>query len=141
MSLRLTAAARDAIVAHASGEYPKEACGVVAGAQGTGTAVVRMRNVDASPISYTMDPQEQLQVMKRLRTERLEMLAIYHSHTATPAYPSPTDVRLATYPDVTYLLVSLQDAAHPDVKGYRIVDGVIAPEELRIVEASGTPHV
>ena len=129
---KLTQAAVDDITAHAKAEYPKEACGIMAGARGVGTRVFRMRNMDASPISYTMDPKEQLHVMKQLRAEGLEMLAIYHSHTATPAYPSPTDVRLATYPDVSYVLVSVKDQAHPDVKSYRIVDGTITPEPLEV---------
>ena len=135
----LTRAVVDGIVAHAQAEYPKEACGMVAGAGARGTHVFRMRNVDASPISYTMDPAEQLRVMRRMRAECVEMLAIYHSHTATPAYPSPTDVRLAAYPDVVYMLVSLQDTT-PDVQGYRIADGAITPEALRIIAAAETPH-
>ena len=133
MTLRITRAAIDDITAHAIADYPKEACGIVAGQHGIGARVLRMRNVDESPISYTMDPQEQLQVMKRLRAEGLEMLAIYHSHTATAAYPSPTDVRLATYTDVAYLLVSLTDRTRPDVNSYRIADSVVTIEELQIV--------
>lgn len=131
--LQMTQPVVSDIIAHARAEHPKEACGIVAGAGGVGSRVFRMRNVDASPISYTMDPKEQLQVMKQLRAEHLEMLAIYHSHTATPAYPSPTDVQLATYPDVAYVLVSLKDQAHPDLHSYRIVDGAITPEPLEVV--------
>lgn len=131
--LRLTRAVVDEMIAHARAEYPKEACGIVAGSGDRGTQVFRMRNADASPISYTMDPQEQLQVMKRMRADGVDMLAIYHSHTATPAYPSTTDVRLATYPDVAYVLISLKDQARPEVNSYRIADGRIATEELQII--------
>ena len=130
--LRVTSAVRDALIAHAREEYPKEACGIIAGLSGLGTRAVRMRNVDQSPISYTMDPKEQLLIMKQLRADRLEMLGIYHSHTATPAYPSPTDIRLATYPDLSYVLISLQDQAQPDVKSYRIVDGAITPDAFAV---------
>ena len=140
MTLRLTAAVRDAIVAHARDEYPKEACGIIAGQRGIGTRVFRMRNADASPINYTMDPTEQLHVMKQMRAEALEMLAIYHSHTATPAYPSPTDARLATYPDVAYVLISLKDQGRPEVKSFRIVDGSISAEALQVIEHARTPH-
>ena len=136
--LRLTRAVADAIITHARADHPKEACGLVAGAGGVGTTVFRMRNVDASPISYTMDPNEQLQAMTAMRADRLELLAIYHSHTATPAYPSPTDVRLATYPDTSYVLVSLMQPTHPDVQSYRIAGGIVTPEDLTII--AGAAH-
>ena len=139
--LRITAAVRDDIVTHARAVFPQESCGIIAGAGHVGTRACRMRNVDQSPISYTMDPKEQLLMDKQLRAERLEMLGIYHSHTATAAYPSPTDVRLATYPGVSYVLVSLKDQARPDVQSYRIIDGVITPESLDIVAAGGEAHV
>jgi len=128
--LRLTRAVWHEMIAHAQAEYPKEACGMVAGTQGVGSRVFRMRNVDQSPISYTMDPTEQLRVMKDMRAAGLEMQAIYHSHTATEAYPSPTDVRLATYPDTTYVLLSLKERTRPIVQGYRIAAGAITPEVL-----------
>ena len=131
--MTLTQAAVDEITTHAKAEYPKEACGIIAGQRGVGSRVFRMRNADASPISYTMEPKEQLQVMKQMRVEELEMLAIYHSHTATPAYPSPTDVKLATYPEASYVLVSLKNQAQPEVKSYRIVEGAVTPEPLEVV--------
>ena len=131
--MTLTQAAVDEITAHAKVEYPKEACGIIAGQRGVGSRVFRMRNADASPISYTMEPKEQLQVMKQMRVEGLEMLAIYHSHTATPADPSPTDVKLATYPEASYVLVSLKNQAQPEVKSYRIVEGAVTPEPLEVV--------
>jgi [CysO sulfur-carrier protein]-S-L-cysteine hydrolase len=128
----------DDMVAHAQEEYPKEACGILAGPR-PGVAsdicasrITRMTNVDNSPVSYTMDPTEQLQVEKTMRTAGEHMVAIYHSHTATQAYPSPTDVTLAVYPDVSYVLVSLKDRAKPDVKSYRITDGQIILEGLNI---------
>ena len=94
--------------------------------------VYPMTNVDASPISYQMDPKEQLRVMKQMREARHEMVAIYHSHTASAAYPSPVDVRLAGYPEVSYVLVSLKDQGAPDMKNYRIQDGIIRREDMQV---------
>ncbi len=131
--LRLTQAAHDVMVAHCRREYPKEACGILAGHGGSVTQVYPMTNVEASPISYAMSPTEQLQVMKRMRQASQEMRAIYHSHTASAATPSPVDVRLAAYPEVSYVLVSLQDRQHPDVRSYRIQDGAVTPEALQVI--------
>ena len=120
------------MVEHCQQEYPKEACGILAGRDGIVTQRYPMANLDGSPISYQMDSREQLQVMKRMRVACEEMLAIYHSHTASAAYPSPVDVGLAVYPEVSYVLVSLKDQANPEVRSYRIQDGVITAEDLRV---------
>jgi len=131
--LKLPPALYEEMVSHCQLEYPKEACGILAGRGGVVRAVHMMRNVDQSPISYAMDPKEQLQVMKRMRQEHDEMLAIYHSHTASAAYPSPVDVKLAVYPDVMYVLVSLKDRERPDVHGYRIIDSQIGQDDLHVL--------
>ena len=131
--VRLAAALRDELIAHCRREYPKEACGILAGKHGDIEQVYPMTNVDQSPISYQMDPQEQLRLMKQLRERGQEMLAIYHSHTASDAYPSPVDVRLAVYPDVAYLLVSLKEPAHPELKSYRIQEGKILSDNLQLI--------
>ncbi len=120
------------IIDHCQREYPKEACGMLAGRDGLVQHVFPMRNVDASPISYQMDPKEQLLVMKQMRQANWQMLAIYHSHTASPAYPSPVDVSLAVYPEVNYILVSLKDRSNPVVESYRILDGKILPDQLHV---------
>jgi proteasome lid subunit RPN8/RPN11 len=132
--LTITQALWQQIVEHCQHEYPKEACGMVAGRDGLVQRVFPMRNVDASPISYQMDPKEQLLVMKQMRQANQSMQAIYHSHTASPAYPSPVDVSLAVYPDVNYILVSLKDQANPVVESYRILDGKILPDHLHVKE-------
>ncbi|MBI1992025.1 MAG: M67 family metallopeptidase, partial [Candidatus Omnitrophica bacterium] len=126
--------------AHCRRQYPKEACGVLAGATqppaGQGADVVAvypMTNVEDSPIGYAMDPKEQLRLEKTMRQRGQRMVGIYHSHTASAAYPSPVDVRLAISPDLSYVLVSLQDRAHPDVKSYRIEGAAITPEPCHLV--------
>ena len=122
----------DQIIAYCQSRYPKEGCGLLAGRAGLIEQVYPMTNVDDSPIGYSMDPKEQLRVMKQMRQANQEMLAIYHSHTTSAAYPSPVDVRLAVYPEVSYVLVSLKDQAKPEVHSYRIQDGVITREDVQV---------
>ena len=130
--LRLQRKLYEEVIAHCQRHYPKEACGLLAGRNGIASQAYPMTNVDDSPIGYSMDPHEQLRVMKQMRQAGQEMVAIYHSHTASAAYPSPVDVRLATYPEVSYVLVSLKDRAQPEMSSYRIVDGAITKEDVRV---------
>ena len=94
--------------------------------------VYPMSNVEDSPIGYSMDPKEQLHVEKQMRALGQQMAAIYHSHTASEAYPSSVDVSLAISPDISYVLVSLKETAHPIMKSYRIQGSVVVTEDLRI---------
>ena len=130
--LRISRLLYDEVIAHCKREYPKEACGILAGEGGIVTQGYPMRNVEESPIGYSMDPKAQLLVEKAMRTAKQRMVGIYHSHTATDAYPSSVDVRLAISPDVSYVLVSLKDRARPDLKSYRIDGTTITPEEVVI---------
>ena len=130
--LRIPKTLCEDMIAHCRSAYPKEACGLLAGRDGVVEQVYLMTNMEDSPIGYSMDPKEQLQVMKAMRERRQEMLAIYNSNTASAAYPSPVDVRLAVYPDVSYVLVSLKDHAKPEMKSYRIQDGRIIAENLQV---------
>ena len=91
-----------------------------------------MRNADESPTTYRLDAREQLRVFDEIDDEGLELFAIYHSHTHTVAYPSPTDRRQAFYPEAYYLLVSLADRDAPALRGFRILDGEVTEEEVRI---------
>lgn len=121
------------VLAHAKEGYPYEVCGLMAGKGGVVARVFRMTNVDESSVSYMMDPSEQFKALKEMRVEGLELMAIYHSHPTSPAYPSQTDVRLAFYPEASYIIVSLQKVSAPDIKGYRIVDEKITEEILEII--------
>ena len=118
---------------HARREFPNEACGIVAAADGRPVKVFAMTNLDASPYTYRLDSREQLSVFEEMDRNGWDLHAIYHSHTHTPAYPSPTDVRLAFYPEAYYVLVSLEDAEVPDLRAYRIVDEDITEQEVRVV--------
>lgn len=120
------------MVEHARGEYPNECCGLLSGKGSEVTRVHTMRNVEASPVVYLMDPKEQLEVYDAIDSAGEEMLAIYHSHTHSQAYPSATDVRLAYYPDTIYLIVSLADQAKPVARAFRIVDGNVAELEVAV---------
>jgi [CysO sulfur-carrier protein]-S-L-cysteine hydrolase len=125
------------IVEHGFREFPNEACGLIAGVDGSAVKVFTMRNVDESPMSYRLDPNEQLRVTKEIEETGSELWGIYHTHTHTEAYPSETDRDRARwvqpfYPHVYYLLVSLSDRDDPVVRAFRITDGEVAEEELRI---------
>ncbi|MBI4598026.1 MAG: M67 family metallopeptidase [Candidatus Omnitrophica bacterium] len=143
------------IIAHCQSRYPKEACGLLAGAAapragqagarpgscraGDVVQVYPMTNVEDSPIGYAMDPKEQLQNERQMRSRNQRLVGIYHSHTASPAYPSSVDVGLAISPEVSYVLVSLQDRAHPALKSFRI-DGQQITAEEAIIEDGPCGH-
>ena len=123
----------DGIIAHAKEGFPYEVCGLLSGNNGMVSKIFRMINVDESSVSYMMDPSEQFKALKDMRIEGLELMAIYHSHPTSPAYPSQTDIRLAFYPEASYIIISLQKVSAPDIKGYRIVDGNITKEVLEVI--------
>jgi len=119
----LPAALRDDILAHARAEAPKEACGLVAGRNARATRVIRCTNAHPAAVTrYTIDPREQLRAFRDMEGNGEDLVAIYHSHPATQAYPSPTDRAEAHYPKAVYVLVSLRDAT-PDVRAFQIRDG------------------
>jgi proteasome lid subunit RPN8/RPN11 len=97
----------DEMISHCKEVYPLESCGILAGKDGVVKKVYRMTNIELSGISYQMEPGEQLSVMKEMRAQALEIVAIYHSHPHAEAYPSPKDIDLAFYPDSFYVIVSL----------------------------------
>jgi proteasome lid subunit RPN8/RPN11 len=91
-----------------------------------------MLNADASPVTYRLDPKEQLKVFNEVDAQGLDLVGIFHSHTHSDAVPSETDRRQAFYPDAHYLLVSLSDRSNPVLRGYTIRDGEIREQEVRI---------
>lgn len=143
----------DQIVKHSLKELPNEACGLLAGPlsprisrdtysdacradeAGWVKAVERvyeMTNIDKSPESFLMDPKEQLKITKEIRNSGLDMIGIYHSHLASEAYPSEHDLRLAFYSDVSYVIITLKDKNKPAIRSFKIVEGKINEEEVRI---------
>ena len=126
------------MVAHAKDDLPNECCGILAGPEGEVAKSFRMTNVEASPFRFSMDPGELVRVDGEAGDQGWELLAIYHSHTGSPAYPSDTDVRIAggtaeLWPDTRYVLVSLMDPETPDVRIFRISGGVVTEEALEVV--------
>ncbi len=123
--MRISHAVVDRMIEHARRDFPNECCGLVSGHGSKATRVHEMRNVNASPVVYTMDPKEQLQVFTIIDGAGEDLIAIYHSHTRSAAYPSPTDVRLALYPETVYLIVSLENRDKPIVRGFMMNEGQI----------------
>ena len=119
------------LVEHAREEAPNECCGLIGGVNGEAKTLYRARNSEASPLRYNLDPQDQFQIMTKMEERGEELSAIYHSHTASPAYPSQTDINLASYPDALYLIVSLAEDEDP-LRGFRIRDGEVSEVELSV---------
>ena len=122
----------DEMVAHAREDLPNECCGLIGGRGEVAETLHRARNAFASPFSYRVDPADQYRIIeKEMRDAGEELVAIYHSHTKSAAYPSQTDLNEAVnWPEQVYLIVSLQDSDQPDVKAFWLKDGKIADAEL-----------
>jgi [CysO sulfur-carrier protein]-S-L-cysteine hydrolase len=127
----------DAIVAHARRDHPDEACGVIAGPAGTDRAerFIPMVNAARSPTFYEFDPTDLLKLYRELEANDEVPVVIYHSHTATEAYPSRTDISFAGEPDAHYVLVSTRDPDEHELRSFRIVDGVVTEEPVVVVES------
>jgi len=126
----------DKIVAHARADHPDEACGVLAGPAGRECPerFIPMTNAARSPTFYEFDSTEQFRVWKEMDERDEEPVVIYHSHTATEAYPSRTDVSYAGEPGAHYVLVSTRDEDKTEFRSYRILDGQITEEPVTVVE-------
>ncbi|MEU9251439.1 M67 family metallopeptidase [Streptomyces sp. NPDC048270] len=138
--LTLTQDLYDRIVAHARQDHPDEACGVVAGPAGTGRPerFIPMLNAARSPTFYEFDSKDLLKLYRELDDRDEDPVVVYHSHTATEAYPSRTDVTYANEPEAHYVVVSTADKdglGEFQFRSYRIVEGVITEEEVQVVEA------
>ena len=121
------------IVSHSKGNAPNESCGILAGKDRTVTKLYKMTNTESSPVSFLMDPKEQLSVMKDMRASSLDMLGIYHSHPSTNAHPSAKDLDMAFYDDASYVIVSLQDKNKPVIQSFAVKGGKVEEEEVKII--------
>ena len=139
--LRIDRATYDAIVAHAREDHPDEACGVVAGPEGSDRPerFIPMLNAARSPTFYEFDSGDLLKLYRDMDDRGEEPVVIYHSHTATEAYPSRTDIGLAMEPHAHYVLVSTRvegnNAGPVEFRSYRIVDGEVREEDVEVVES------
>jgi [CysO sulfur-carrier protein]-S-L-cysteine hydrolase len=127
--MRIPTEIYEQLLAHAREDAPNECCGLVGGGDGVAKTVYRAHNAEASPLRYNLDPQDQFRIMTEMEERGEELSAIYHSHTASPAYPSQTDINLAAYPGALYLIVSLADG-EKDLRGFRIEDGEVTEVDL-----------
>jgi proteasome lid subunit RPN8/RPN11 len=126
----------DAMVGHARADHPDEACGIIAGPEGSDRPerFIQMLNAERSPTFYRFDSGEQLKVWRALDDADEVPVVIYHSHTATEAHPSRTDISYASEPDAHYVLVSTREPDDHELRSYRIVDGVVTEEPVTIVD-------
>jgi [CysO sulfur-carrier protein]-S-L-cysteine hydrolase len=130
----------DAMIVHAREDHPDEACGVIVGPEGSDvpSRLVRMINAERSPTFFRFEPEEQFALYKQLSTAGEEIVVVYHSHTATEAYPSRTDISLASEPQAHYVIVSTAESGASEgpvsVRSFRIVDGAVTEEEIHITE-------
>jgi len=121
----------DEIVAHAREEAPNECCGMISARDGRAVEIFRAANGAASPLRYQVEPLDQLRIETAIEDSGCELGAIYHSHTRSPPYPSQTDINLAFHPQAIYLILGLA-SQEPELRGYRIVDGVVDEVEVRV---------
>ncbi len=128
--MHLPTAMRDEIVAHARAEAPRECCGVIAGQEGRPVQLYRLTNVEPGTDLYRIDDTELYHVYRELHERGDVILAIYHSHPVSPAYPSRTDVALAFWSEAFYLICSLAEPGSPDIRAFRIVDERISEAEI-----------
>ena len=135
--LRISQDLVDAMIAHARADHPDEACGVIAGPVGSDIPqrFIPMANAARSTTFYEFDSGDLLRLYREMDARDEEPVVIYHSHTATPAYPSLTDISYASEPNAHYVLVSTRSPESVEVRSYRIVDGEVTEEMLEITES------
>ena len=124
----------DEMIAHARQEAPLECCGVLGGRDGHVLKLYQATNAEHSRYCYNIEPQELFNINRECEENGWQFLGIYHSHTASKAYPSPTDIRLAAlWPESLHFIVSLLSPENPEVRAFRIRDGEVTEEEIEIV--------
>lgn len=130
------------IISHAREGKPNEVCGLIAGRDGYPVKLYRTTNNDPTPrVRYNVEPRELLEILREMEDNGWNLLVIYHSHPASEAYPSGTDVSLSYYPDAVHLIVSLADDDAPAVRAFRIVDKKVTELDLQIDEEVEQPQV
>jgi proteasome lid subunit RPN8/RPN11 len=136
--LQIDRSSYEAIVAHARRDHPDEACGVIAGPAGSDRPerFVPMLNAARSPTFYEFDSADLLRLYREMDANDEEPVVIYHSHTATEAYPSRTDISYASEPNAHYVLVSTRSEDETEFRSFRIVDGEVTEEPVEVFEGA-----
>lgn len=136
MALILSREHLNQILRHTRAEAPDEACGLLAGRNKYVTHILPATNVAENPlVGYLMDPEDQLRHFQMIENQGLDLLGIYHSHPVSPAYPSPTDLSMAYYPEAVYAIISLMRSENPDLHAFRIVNGQISEVAFRVMSS------
>lgn len=131
-TVRFRTTVLERLVREARSGAPLEVCGVLAAEDGTVVGVYPLRNVAASETYYSLDPAEQFAAYRQARDEGLDVVGAYHSHPASPARPSDTDIAEAYDAEGLYVIVSLAET--PDVRAWRIADGVATELDIEPTE-------
>jgi proteasome lid subunit RPN8/RPN11 len=122
------------ILDHCRMAFPNEACGILSGKGGQVSRIYAVTNIEPSPVSYFMDPGEQLRVQKEMRERGERMMAIFHSHPQSPAYPSAKDIKLAFYDDAVYMIVGLSGSGAGEIRAFTIIEGNVSDIGIRAVD-------
>lgn len=120
------------MIRHGRSEAPLEACGYLAEKDGVICKCIGMKNVDASPVHYSMDPAQQFSAVKKCREEGLRIRAVYHSHPESEPYPSAEDIKLAYDPSLSYIIVSLAGPT-PSIQSFTIEKNTVFPEQITVI--------
>ena len=132
--MQISQSIKATLISHAIREMPNECCGILASKNGVALKHYPITNIEQSPYRYSMDGKQVLKAYNEIEDNGWDLGVIYHSHTHTPAYPSATDVRLATWPDAEYILISLMDLENPQIQNFRILEGEIFEASLTFSE-------
>ncbi|MDQ1704841.1 MAG: [CysO sulfur-carrier protein]-S-L-cysteine hydrolase [Frankiaceae bacterium] len=127
----------DAMVAHARRDHPDEACGVIAGPAGSDRPerIIPMLNAARSPTFFEFDSKDLFNLYREVDERDEDIVVIYHSHTATEAYPSRTDIQFGSLnPDAHWVLVSTRDPQVAELRSFRIVDAAVTEEPVVVVD-------
>ena len=132
--MKVPQALLDEMIEHSKADDPNECCGLIGGIDDEAITLHRMENTAHSPLRYEMDSKEQLNVYKQILEAGHDIVGIYHSHTKTAAYPSQTDINLASgWPDAVYFIVSLENRDEPNVRAFMIRDGQVEDVDMQAV--------
>ncbi len=131
--LRIPRAVYQKMLDHAKRESPLECCGILSGRERTVQKAFELKNIEESPVLYSMSPQDQMKAFEEMEKESMEMIAIYHSHPRTIPFPSETDVKLTFYPDVSSVIISLKEKENPVMKAFQIREEAIYLEEIEVI--------
>lgn len=133
MMVKVSQSIIDAMLEHARSGFPFECCGLLAGRDALVSRMYKLTNMLKSETRYQVDSSEHFAAVKDMRRLGIELLAVFHSHPVTLAYPSETDVKLAFYPEIDYMIISLTDIKKPVIRSFRIEDGIISEREIVVL--------